>query len=295
MIPPWPPAPARGTLAAPMTIRLVALDLDGTLLDPYGKLPPKVCDAVGRLAQRDLRIVLCTGRRFRTALPHARALGLEGAIVVNNGVLVKDLATGDTLQHAYLPAEDVASVIEQVREHGSPLVYVDTYHQGVDILTELTERTHPFQREYLGDHGEFISLVEDVTRVGAEGVIMVSTMADADSLEALRRGAVERLADRVFSHAILNKNYRGHILEFLSPRAGKWPTLERLAASWGIAPEEIAGVGDDTNDAELLRRVGLGIAMGNALPEVQAGARRVVSSNAEGGAVEAIEQILAVL
>ncbi len=285
----------RGTLAAPMTIRLVALDLDGTLLDPYGKLPPKVCDAVGRLAQREVRIVLCTGRRFRTALPHARALGLEGAIIVNNGVLVKDLTTGETLQHAYLPPAEVSLVIEHVRRHGSPLVYVDTYHQGVDILTERTDRTHPFQREYVEDNGEFISLVEDVARAGNEGVIMVSTMADFESLAALRRGAAEHLADRVFSHAILNKNYRGHILEFLSPRAGKWPALERLASSWGIAPGEIAGVGDDTNDAELLHRVGLGIAMGNALPEVQAGARRVVSSNAEGGAVEAIEQILATL
>jgi Cof subfamily protein (haloacid dehalogenase superfamily) len=279
-----------------MTIRLVALDLDGTLLDPYGKLTPVVRDAVGRIAQRrELRIVLCTGRRFRTALPHARALGLSGAIIVNNGALVKDLATGDTLQHAYLPRPVFADVIGHVRSHGPPLVYVDTYHDGVDILTERTESAHPFQREYVDDNGEFIAVVDDVSRGGGEGVIMVSTMADPTSLDALRRGAHERLGDRIHTHSILNKNYQGHILEFLSPAAGKWPALERLAASWGIRPEEIAGVGDDTNDADVLRRVGLGIAMGNALPEVREAAHVVVRSNAEGGAIEAIERILAAL
>jgi hypothetical protein len=281
---------------AARSVRLVALDLDGTLLDPYGKLTPAVSQAVGRLTdRREVRTVLCTGRRFRTALPHAQALGLDGAIIVNNGAVVKDLASGETLQHAYLPPELFDEVIGHVRSHGPPLVYLDTYHDGVDAVTERADRAHPFQREYLDDNGAFIAVVEDVARSGRERVIMVSTMADADSLEKLRRDAHERFGDRVQTHSLINKNYQGQILEFLSPTAGKWRALERLAASWGIRPSEIAAVGDDTNDAELLRSVGLGIAMGNALPEVRASAARVVRSNAEGGAAEALEQILALL
>ena len=282
-----------------MPIRLVALDLDGTLLDPYGKLTAAVSSAVGRVVRHhELRVVLCTGRRFRTALPHAQALGLSGAIVVNNGAIVKDLASGETLQHAYLPGSEFDEVITHVRSHGSPLVYVDTYLDGVDIFTERSERAHPFQREYVDDQGKVVTIIEDVAQmgqIGRERVIMVSTMADAESLAELRRGASTRFGDRIQTHSLINKNYQGQILEFLSPAAGKWPALERLAASWDIAPAEIAAVGDDTNDAELLGRVGLGIAMGNALPEVRAAARLVVRSNAEGGAVEAIEQILAAL
>jgi len=277
-----------------MEIRLVALDLDGTLLDPYGKLTSAVSSAVSRVTRhRELRVVLCTGRRFRTALPHAQALGLSGAIVVNNGAIVKDLASGETLQHAYLPGSEFDEVIAHVRSHGPPLVYVDSYLDGVDILTERTERAHPFQREYVDDQGKVVTIVEDVAQMGRERVIMVSTMADAESLAELRHRAHARFGDRIQTHSLINKNYQGQILEFLSPAAGKWPALERLAASWGIAPAEIAAVGDDTNDAELLGRVGLGIAMGNALPEVRAAARLVVRSNAEGGAGEAIEQILA--
>ncbi len=278
-----------------MTFRLVALDLDGTLLDPYGKLTPAVRNAVGRVAQHGLRVVLCTGRRFRTALPHAQALGLDGAIVVNNGALVKDLATSETIQHAYLPGDAFDDVIAHVRSHGPPLVYVDTYLDGVDIFTEHVNRAHPFQREYLDDQREVVTFVDDVASAGRDRVIMVSAMADAESLAELRRRARERFGARIHTHSLINKNYQGQILEFLSPQAGKWAALERLAASWGIAPPEIAAVGDDANDAELLARAGLGIAMGNALPEVRAAARVVVRSNAEGGAVEALDQILAAL
>lgn len=276
-----------------MTVRLVALDLDGTLLDPFGRLTPTVSRAVARLAESDLRVVLCTGRRFRTALPHARALGLEGAIIVNNGVLVKDVATGKTLEHAYLPGPLVGEVIAHVRSLGPPLVYVDAYHDGIDIFTETLERAHPFQREYTTDHLDFISVVEDVSSARSDGVIMVSAMADETALAALLDAARERFGERVHTHTLLNKNYQGHILEFLSPDAGKWRALARLAASWGIAAEEIAAVGDDANDAEVLRHAGLGIAMGNALPAVRAAADLVVSSNAEGGAAEALERILA--
>ena len=278
-----------------MTIRLVALDLDGTLLDPYGKLTPGVRGAVERLSRGELRVVLCTGRRFRTALPHAQALGLTGAIVVNNGAIVKDLATSETLQHAYLPDSEFDEVVAHVRSHGPPLVYLDTYRDGVDILTEHRDRAHPFQREYVDDQGAVVTIVDDVAQTARDRVIMVSTMADAPSLEELRRRAHTRFGARIQTHSLINKNYQGQILEFLSPAAGKWQALERLASSWGIAPGEMAAVGDDTNDAELLRRVGLGIAMGNALPEVRSAARAVVRGNAEGGAVEAIDQILAAL
>jgi len=275
-----------------MTLRLAAFDLDGTLLDPYGKLTPSVCEAVRELRSR-VRVVLCTGRRFRTALPPARELGLEdGAIVVNNGVVVKDLATGQTLQHEYLPAPVFAGVIEHVRTHGAPLVYIDTYHEGCDIVTEAPDRAHPFQREYLDDNGEFSRVVGDVAERGEEGVIMVSTMADPESLDDLRNRARERFGEQVYTHTILNKNYQGNILEFLSPRAGKWSALERLTRAWGIEPGDIAAVGDDINDAELIREAGFGIAMGNAVAAARDGADCVVSSNAEGGAVEAVEKIL---
>jgi hydroxymethylpyrimidine pyrophosphatase-like HAD family hydrolase len=121
---------------------------------------------------------------------------------------------------------------------------------------------------------------------------MMSAMADADTLDGLHARSREILGSRVHNHRLMNKNYQGYILEFLSPESGKWNALARVAAGLGVAPDEIAAVGDDHNDADMLRNVGLGLAMGNAVEAALEGADDVVPSNAEGGAVDAIERIL---
>ena len=273
-------------------MRLLALDLDGTILDPYGRLTGSVRRAVDTARRRGLRVVLCTGRRFRTALPAARELELAGAIVVHNGVVVKDIESGRTEDTRYLPADLYPEVLELLRETGPPLVYVDSYHERTDILTERRDRAHPFQNEYLDDNPEFTRVVDDLAASARDDVIMVSTMGAAETLEELRALALERFGDSILTHMLINKNYRGHILEFLSPHSGKWPALRAVAAREGIAPEEIAAVGDDTNDVEMIREAGLGIAMGNAVEAARAAADVVVRSNAEGGAAEAIERVL---
>ena len=275
-----------------MRYRLLALDLDGTALDPAGDLTDDVRDAVAAARASGLRVVLCTGRRFRTALPVAQELSLSGAIVVNNGVLVKDLASGRTLSHRYLSDGVSAEVLALVREAGSPLVYVDAYEERIDILIEDYGRAHPFQREYLEDNTDFTRVVDDLENTGRDDVIMMSTMGDEATLRALRSRAERDLGRRVRMHSLINKNYRGQILEFLAPGTGKWPALRRIAADEGIDPRQIAAVGDDDNDVEMIRGAGLGIAMGNAVDSAKAAAVHVTRSNAEGGVVEAIERVL---
>jgi hypothetical protein len=275
-----------------MAIRLAAFDVDGTLLDPYGKLTDAVCAAVDSLRRAGIQVVLCTGRRFRTTLPVAQRLSLTGPAVCNNGVLVKDLDSGKTLQHRYLPREVYGDVLALMRDTSPPMVYVDEYHAGTDLITERVEAAHEFQREYLADNSEFSRVVDDLAAARPEEVIMMSAMADEATLEALRARAVAALGSRIRTHSLINKNYRGGILEFLSPTSGKWSAVSRVAAGLGITPHEIAAVGDDTNDAEMIRHAGLGIAMGNAVESAREHADVVVRSNAEGGAIEAIEQVL---
>jgi Cof subfamily protein (haloacid dehalogenase superfamily) len=275
-----------------MRTRLLALDIDGTLLDPYGALTDAARGAVAAAQRAGLQIVLCTGRRFRTALTVARELELAGPIVVNNGALVKDLASGRTLHHRYLPAEVVPEVLALARSVGPPLVYIDAYPAATDFLTERSEQAHAFQREYLRDHGAYCRMVEDPADFPRENVIMASLMADAATLAPLRESARVTLGARVHTHMILNKNYQGEILEFLSPESGKWTALAHVAEQQGIEPAAIAAIGDDVSDAEMLTRAGFGVAMGNAVASVRSAATFIARSNAEGGIVEAIERVL---
>ncbi len=278
-----------------MKYKLLALDLDGTLLDPYGKLTHAVREAVASARRRGLEVVLCTGRRYRTTLPLLSELGLEGCVVVNNGALVKQIATGRTLHSHFLQPDLYPDALGFLRPQGPPLLYVDTYEQGFDVLTDAIGDAHEYQLEYLHDHSEHIRQVEDLASERRNDVIMLSTMGDVETLTQLRAEARKRFGERIGTHLIQNKNYRGHILELFSPHSGKWAGLTFVAQQLGIEATEIAAIGDDWNDEEILRRAGLGIAMGNAVFEVQAAADQVVRSNAEGGAAEAIERVLLAL
>ena len=275
-----------------MHYRLLALDVDVTLLDPSGELRPIVRDTVMAVQQRGLRVVLCTGRRFRTARPLAQALQLDAPLVVHNGALVKDLASGQTLQQSYIPVDLYHQALALLRRLSTPIVYIDAFHENVDILTESMERAHPFQREYLADQLAHCRIVDDIASPLAHGVILMSIMADGPSLQALRLAVEQTLGARGRVHLLMNKNYQGYILEILQAGVSKWQALQQLAAQQSITPAEIIAVGDDHNDLDMIRYAGLGIAMGNAVPEVKAAADAVTGSNAEDGLVQALERFI---
>jgi Cof subfamily protein (haloacid dehalogenase superfamily) len=172
------------------------------------------------------------------------------------------------------------------------MVYIDAFHEQVDILTETLEHAHPFQREYLAKNLEHCQVDTDIDAPPAHGVVMMSIMADPPSLHALRDAAMAAFGARARLNVLANKSYQGSILEILHPDVSKWHALRQFAAQEGIAPEEIIAVGDDHNDVEMLRHAGLGIAMGNAVEAVQEAADHVTESNAEDGLASALEHFV---
>lgn len=275
-----------------MPFRLLALDVDGTLLDPGGVLRPAVREAVRATRRQGISVVLCTGRRYRTALPVLAELELKGPVVIHNGVVVKDGLSGRTLHHSYLPAEIYAPALAAMRSVSPPLVYVDQFHEGLDIVAEPASRVHPFQAEYMKDTRDVTKVVGSLDGPPSQAIVMLSCMADQASLRALHTEVETTLPGRVRTNFLLNKSYRGHILEIVSAASGKWPALHKVARERGIVADEIIAIGDDNNDAEMIEAAGLGIAMGNAEARVKARADYVARSNAEDGVVEAIERFI---
>jgi hydroxymethylpyrimidine pyrophosphatase-like HAD family hydrolase len=121
---------------------------------------------------------------------------------------------------------------------------------------------------------------------------MMSWMADLPTLGELEARLLGALGGRVRTHRLENRGWGSHILEVLAPGTGKWAALQRVAEAEGIAAHEIAAVGDDRNDHDLISGAALGIAMGNAPAEVRAAADRVVAGNDRDGVAEAIEVVL---
>ena len=278
------------TLSTPF--RLLALDADGTILDPGGSLRPRVRDAVGEAQRAGVTVVLCTGRRYRTARRILEDLDLEGPAVVQNGVRVVNGRSGETLSGRYLPDELYRPVLDVMRRFGPPLVYIDSPRQDVDIVIDDREGGHRFQQDYVAQNIDVIRIVDSLDTAPAEPVAMMSSMADAASLDRLAETAIRELGERIYTHHIHNKLYEGHILEILSIEANKWTAVEALARSLGIPNEEIFAIGDDENDRRMIEGAGFGVAMANAKPGVRAIADFVTRSNADDGAARAIEQFV---
>ena len=275
-----------------MPYRLLALDVDGTLLDPDGELRDTVRQAVMAARRTGLRVILCTGRRFRSTRPLAQHLRLDGPVVVHNGALVKDVASAETLHCHPLPESLCRRGLEVLRQLAPPLIYIDAFHEEVDILTEPMEHLHPFQQEYLQDNIPYCRFVDDLAATRLRGVVMLSIMAEADRLQALRPEVEHALAGQGHTKMILNKNFRGHILEVLPATVSKWQALERLMAAKGWTANDVMAIGDDYNDLEMIRGAGLGIAMGNAVEPVRAAADHVTGSNDDDGVVQAIQRFV---
>jgi Cof subfamily protein (haloacid dehalogenase superfamily) len=275
-----------------MPFRMLAIDADGTLLDPEGTLTSAVRNAIFEARNRGLQVVLCTGRRFRTTRRIARELSLEGPMVVQNGALVKDSQSGATLERNTLSEAIYRPAVALLRTVGAPLAYVDDLHDGIDIISEPASRGHTFQTAYVEANAQTTRIVESLEDLAPEGVCLLSCMADAESLKQLELRIATELGAQVRTHFLDNKSYAGHILEIASPEAGKWPALERLAMARGIDSSEILAIGDDENDAEMIANAGCGVAMGNAVDSVREAADFITSANSEDGVCLAIQRFV---
>ena len=274
--------------------RLLAIDIDGTLLDSQSQLRPRVRAALRRAIERGVRVLLCTGRRYRSALPVAREAGLDLPLVCHSGALVKDTSTHTTLRSTSLTRPELSALLDALDAVGfTPLVYTDTFEQGRDFVVPAGAPLTVYHEDYLTKNAGLHTTVPSVRDdLGAE-VVQVCTFAEIDKLRAFQAELPKRLDTRITCHLLSSPHYLGHFLEFQSAAASKWVAVEALARSRDIPPEAIVAIGDDENDISMLRAAGLGVAMGNAAYAVKSAADVVTASNDDEGVARVVEKILA--
>ncbi len=310
-------APAR----AGVRYGLLALDLDGTVLDPRGQVPPENREAIARAREAGITVVVCTGRGLIECRHILEELGLTApcprqahrmggaAAVVAGGALIADAATGRTLHRFAMHADLASAAVDRVLASGhAALVLKDPTAAGFDYVCVTGPDDHPLDpvtRWWFDSMNVRVrmarTLAEDdhpehTVRVGACG--LSGTLAD------LRRDLLEHFSDRAVIHAFpavvapdrAKKTADGqtlHILELFDRSAHKWSAVTHLASMLGLTPAQIAAIGDEINDVTMIAGAGLGIAMGNAIAPVRQAARRTTRTNAEAGVAYAIDRILA--
>jgi Cof subfamily protein (haloacid dehalogenase superfamily) len=273
--------------------RLIAIDLDGTLLRYDGTMGQRTREALRAAVRRGIKVVICTGRRFRTTLPILDELGLAVPVIVHGGQLIKHAGTYETLHHNYLPPHLSLQAVKFLKAHrATPIVYVDLFAQGIDIYVENERDGHPYHLSYLEQNRFHCQFIGDMTEFYCRQTIHVGALADRDSLDELN-AKLEREFGAAIRHLVMkNARDEGAFLEIMSPGNSKWQALSVLMAQEGIVPEQVIAIGDEINDLEMIRHAGLGVAMGNAIPAIKAVAKYITRPNEEDGVAHVVERFL---
>lgn len=274
--------------------RLLALDVDGTLLDSSGNLRPRTIASVRQAAEAGMQPVICTGRRYRRARPIAERLGLNVPIVCNSGALVKEPATHATLWRADLPRELVVRLMTLLERLDEPAVsFTDRRPDQADFLVIRDPMDRPLFDDYLiQNRGHADVDPAWPSRAIDESHYHICAIGHRDRMLEIESEIHQAFPEVVRTFVQRSPRYQGTMCEVLHHEAGKWSALTHIAEQWGIAPAEICAVGDDHNDVPMILGAGFGVAMGHAPREVLDVADHVTLSDDEDGLAHLIEHVL---
>lgn len=287
---------------------LLAIDLDGTLFDPEGRVSPANAEALRRARGAGVRVVVCTGRGLIECAQGLEAIAQEDPVVVAGGAIIACPRTRRTL-HRYAINQDLAGrAVARVLEHGhAAFILKDPSVAGYDYLVvhgEPRRELDPVTRWWFDSMNVVVryaaNLREDEhpehsVRVGACGraAVMARVRKDLESFVG-PAAFVHHFPAVVAPEHVRDDGVGGtlDVLEVFDKEASKWSAVSRLASGWGIKPESIAAIGDQINDLSMIRGAGLGVAMGNAVEAVRAAATRQTLSNTQDGVAHAVHNIL---
>ena len=272
---------------------LLAIDLDGTLLDSQHELPARNRDALHRAHEAGLKIVLCTGRSFTETRPILARIGLDlDAAVTVFGALVTEVATGRTLERTAIPRDVARDLTAWFGRQGFPVLWLtDPNEAGTDGFMLAGPRRHPAVDEWLKRSPCVVAGVDRLPEEYAAPV-RLSIIEESVVLESVSAALAAAFDGRVTHNVLHAPPYRLSLIEAFAPMVNKWLGIEKLCRRWRIEPRRTVAIGDDVNDLDLLREAGLGVAMANARPAVQAAAKRVTDSNDACGVARVIEELL---
>lgn len=274
--------------------RLLAVDIDGTLLNSAYQLPEPNLKALRKAHAAGIEIVLATGRRHAFALSIARELAFDLLLISSNGAITRSLA-GEYFHRDFLPIAAARALCATTQEfRGHMVITFDSEAKGAVVLESLDVLTGSIRRwlEKNSDFIEFVRPIEDALKA-------------TDPVQAMFCGSLQRMhqlekalagSSLLSSVTVLKTEYPARdlcILDVLNRGCTKGHALQRWAEFRGFAPDEVMAIGDNHNDTDMLNFAGLPFIMGNACQELKQNGWALAPSNDECGVAAVIEEVLA--
>lgn len=274
-----------------MKYKLIAMDMDGTLLNSQKQVTEYTKEVLRKAADRGVKLVVCTGRIFTSAKSYARIIGTKAPIIASNGAYIREKDREEVIYEKYINKEKLLKIIRLSREWGFyPHIYTtDTIYSEKLIHSSLNyskwNETVPEDEKI---NIKIVDSLEDIVNEKGEAFLKVVVMAQDDEIERLQQlknYIRENIDVAVFSSYMNN-------FEVMDKEVSKGRALEILAGYYNLSKDEIICFGDNENDKTMFEFAGFPVAMGNAEEELKKIAAYVTVSNDEDGVAKAIEKIV---
>lgn len=283
-------------------IKLLALDLDGTLLDSKGKIPEANKTAIRQAEEMGVLVTIATGRRFRDARPVGLELGLNAPMITHNGALLKFAESLETVSASLLPNETVCEILRVGREFGADaLLSADPHGKGTLLYDTLSADNIPLQKYIVWSkhlHGaeaeEAIHHVEKLEDVLHETeTVHISFSGRCAPMAELEAILLDELKENAMILTTVYPKLDFTLIDILPPDASKGIGLEKLATFNNLTAENVMVCGDNFNDLQMLEYAGTPVLMANAAPKLLENPKyRQTLSNDENGVAFAIEKFI---
>lgn len=268
-----------------MSIKLIAIDIDGTLLNEKNQLAQATIEAINTAAENGVKIVLCTGRPLVGVKPYLKKLGLDLAdnqyVITFNGSLVQT-TNGDVLLRHTLSFDDYIDIEALSRKlgihfHCETDQYIYTANKNISpySIAEAYLVRMPIRYRDVGEMDSSLS---------------ISKCMMIDDPAVINRVMTDNEIPVEFNDRFYIVQSEPFFIEFMNRNASKGSALKELCTKLDIQRSEVMALGDQGNDLTMIKFAGLGVAMGNAIKEIKQAAQEVTLPNSEDGVAAAINQ-----
>lgn len=263
-----------------MGIKLIAIDIDGTLITPDKSITPRVREILRYVEDKGIMVSLVTGRLYPTCKKYAFELGLSGPCVIYQGAMIIDHRTDKVLYELRIPKDKALEIIRYSREHNLALnVYMDQF-------TFYTEKPNQYSILDAQLNEVELQVVKDLEEILVNDPLKLMFVDDPEIISKLE----EKFSN--LDKELVALTSLPQFLEIVNKNATKASALKWIADRFNIKREEVMAIGDSHNDIPMLEWAGIGVAMENADEKVKSHADFVTLSNTEDGVAYAIELLV---
>lgn len=286
--------------------KLVAIDLDGTMLNEYGVVTQNTKDIIEKVQEKGIEVIIASGRPIDSIKTIAKEIKSEKFFISGNGAIIYDIAKDEIIYENTLKKQKVLDIIKICEENS---IYYNIYTEKEIIAKSLQFNVLYYNKENADkeeNEKTHINIVEDVYEYITKREEKIVKITICDNNKAIFNSIIRKVKE-ISEIEVLEVSHMSRKMirqgteevpieyfytEISAKNVDKWNALEFLKKQMNIKTEEIIAIGDNINDKKMIENAGIGIAMGQSHPEIKKIADKVTISNIDDGVAQVLQSIL---